>query len=132
MELIDMKRLKVSDSQTRDTGILFGVISVFLGLYSPYKFWFFIAIGILLITLLIPILLKPLAFLWFEFSKLLGWVMSRIVLFVIFYGLVTPVGLIRKAIGKDSMRLAEFKKGGKTAFTQRNHEFSSSDLKYPF
>ena len=86
MELIDMKRLKVSDSQTRDTGILFGVISVFLGLYSPYKFWFFIAIGILLITLLIPILLKPLAFLWFGFSKLLGWVMSRIVLFVIFYG----------------------------------------------
>lgn len=132
MELIDIKALKVSDIQIRETGILFGVISVFLGMYTTDKFWFFIAIGLLLVTLLIPILFKPLAFLWFGFSKALGWVTSRIVLLVIFWGLVTPMGLIRKAMGKDSMRLHQFKIGGKTAFTERIHEFTASDLKYPF
>ena len=132
MGLIDIKALKVSDNQIRETGILFGVISVFLGLYTTNQFWFFIAIGILLVTLLIPKLLKPLAFLWFGFSKALGWVTSRIVLFVIFWGLVTPMGLIRKVMGKDSMRLRRFKRGAKTAFTERNHEFMASDLKYPF
>jgi hypothetical protein len=123
MGLIDMKTLKV---------ILFGVISIILGLYTANKFWFFIAIGILLVTLLIPILLKPLAFLWFGFSKALGWLTSRIVLFVIFWGMVTPMGLIRKLMGKDSMRLCQFKKNDKSAFTERNHEFTASDLKYPF
>jgi len=132
MGLINKKALNVSDIQIRETGILFGAISVFLGMYTTDIFWFFIAIGILLITLLIPILLKPLAFLWFGFSKALGWVTSRIVLFVIFWGLVTPMGLIRKAMGIDSMRLRQFKKGGKSAFTERNHEFMASDLKYPF
>jgi len=132
MGLIDIKALKVSDIQIKETGILFGTISVFLGLYTTDKFWFFIAIGTLLITLLIPILLKPLAFLWFGFSKALGWVTSRIVLFVMFWGLVTPMGLIRRAMGKDSMRLRQFKKNGKSAFTERNHEFTASDLKYPF
>ena len=132
MGLIDIKALKVSDIQIRETGILFGVISIFLGLYSADKFWFIIAIGILLVTLLIPMLLKPLAFLWFGFSKAFGWVTSRIVLFVIFWGLVTPMGLIRKVMGEDSMRLRQFKKNGKSAFTDRNHEFTASDLKYPF
>ena len=132
MGLIDIKALKVTDIQIRETGILFGVIAVFLGLYTTNQFWFFIAIGILLVTLMIPILLKPLALLWFGFSKALGWVTSRIVLFVIFWGLVAPMGLIRKALGKDSMRLRQFKKGGKSAFTERNHEFTASDLNYPF
>lgn len=132
MGLIDTKALKVSDIQIRETGILFGAISVFLGLYTTDQFWFFIAIGILLVTLLIPILLKPLAILWFGFSKALGWMTSRIVLFAIFWGLVAPMGLIRKALGKDSMRLHQFKKGGNSAYTERNHEFMASDLKYPF
>jgi uncharacterized membrane protein len=132
MGLIDIKALKVSGIQIRETGILFGVISVFLGLYTDDKYWFFVAIGILLVTLLIPILLKPLAVFWFGFSKALGWVTSRIVLFVIFFLLVVPMGLIRKAMGKDTMRIRQFKKGGKSAFTERNHEFTASDLKYPF
>lgn len=132
MGLIDIKALKVSGNQIRETGILFGVISVFLGLYTTDSYWFFIAIGFLFVTLLIPKLLKPLAFLWFGFSKVLGWLTSRIVLFVIFWGLVTPMGLIRKAMGKDTMHLRQFKKGDKSAFTERNHEFVASDLKYPF
>jgi uncharacterized membrane protein len=132
MGLIDIKALKVSGIQIRETGILFGVISVFLGLYTDDKYWFFVAIGILLVTLLIPILLKPLAVFWFGFSKALGWVTSRIVLFVIFFLLVVPMGLIRKAMGKDTMRIRQFKIGGKSAFTERNHEFTASDLKYPF
>ncbi len=132
MGLIDTKSLKVCDNQIRETGILFGAVSVFLGLYTTDQFWFFIAIVILLVTLLIINFLKPLAFLWFGFSKVLGWVTSRIVLFVIFWGLVTPMGLIRKAMSKDSMRLRQFKKGGKSAYTERKHEFTTSDLKYQF
>jgi len=127
-----MKAIKISDIQIRETGILFGIVLIVIGLYSADKFWFFTAIGILLVTLLIPSLIKPLAWVWFGFSKVLGWVTSRIVLLVIFWGLVTPIGLIRRAFGKDPLRLRQFKKGDNSAFVERNHEFSAADLKYPF
>ena len=63
--------IKISDIQIRETGILFGLVSILIGLYSADKFWFFAAIGILMVTLLIPSLLKPLALVWFGFSKML-------------------------------------------------------------
>jgi len=127
-----MRGIKISDIQIRETGILFGLVSILIGLYSADKFWFFAAIGILMVTLLIPSLLKPLALVWFGFSKMLGWVTARVVLLVIFWGLVTPIGLIRRAFGKDPLRLRQFKKGDNSVFVERNHEFSASDLKYPF
>lgn len=127
-----MRSIKISDIQIRETGIVFGLVTILIGLYSADKFWFFAAIGILLVTLLIPSLLKPLAWVWFGFSKMLGWVTSRIVLLVLFWGLVTPIGLIRKVFGKDPLRLRQFKKGDNSAFVERNHEFSAADLKYPF
>lgn len=128
----DMKFLKVNDLQIKETEVLFGIIAILIGLYSNNKIYFFIAIGILLVTLLIPSLLKPLAMFWFGISKALGWLTSRIVLFVIFWILVTPMGLIRRALGKDSLRIRQFKKGSNSVFTERNHQFSASDLKYPF
>jgi hypothetical protein len=127
-----MRGIKINDLQIRETGILFGIISILMGLYSADKYWFVAAIGILMVTLLIPSLLKPLAWGWFGLSRLLGWFTSRIVLLVIFWGLVTPIGLIRRAFGKDPLRLHLFKKGDNSAFVVRNHEFSASDLKYPF
>jgi len=127
-----MRGIKISDIQIRETGILFGLVLILIGLYSADKFWFFAASGVLLVTLLIPSLLKPLAWAWFGFSKMLGWVTSRVLLLVIFLGLVTPIGLIRRVFGKDPLRLRQFKNGDKSAIVERNHEFSSSDLKYPF
>lgn len=132
MGLFDMKTLKISKNQIIETGILFGIISIILGLYTTDKFWLFIAIGVLFVTLLIPSLLKPLAFLWFGLSKGLGWVTSGFVLLVIFWLLVTPIGLIRRVLGKDTLRLRQFKKNVNSAFVERNHEFSLTDLKFPF
>ena len=40
MELIDIKAMKVRNIQIRDTGILCGIVSVFLGLYTTDKFDF--------------------------------------------------------------------------------------------
>lgn len=127
-----MSKVKISDKRTIETGIVFGLIALFTGLYTTDKGWFIGAAGILLVALLFPLLLKPLAWLWFRFSTGLGWLTSRIVLFIIFWILVTPMGLIRRWLGKDSLRVHQFKKGKVSAFVDRNHEFTATDLKYPF
>ena len=59
--------------------------------------------------LLIPALVRPRSLqavyrVWMRLGEGLGWINSRIVLGVIFYGLFTPAGLIMRLRGKDPMR----------------------------
>ena len=46
-------------------------------------------------------LLTPLNILWFKFGKLLGSIVAPIVMGIVFFVVVTPIGFIMKIIGKD-------------------------------
>ena len=50
-------------------------------------------------------LLTPLNKLWFKFGIFLGKIISPIVMMIIFYGIVTPIGLIMKLLKKDILNL---------------------------
>ena len=55
-------------------------------------------------------------------------VMSRVVLTVVFFLVVTPVGLLRRLLGKDSLRVRAFKAGDESVMLTRNHVCSGADL----
>ena len=57
------------------------------------------------LALLAPRVLTPFNRLWFRFGMLLGAVVSPIVLGIIFFATVTPIGLLMRALGKDPLRL---------------------------
>lgn len=63
------------------------------------------AILIALLWLLVPGWLVPLNRAWFRFGLLLGRIVTPLVMGVVFFGVVTPIGLIRRALGNDSLRL---------------------------
>lgn len=115
-----------------ETGILLVMVLIIYGWYIEE--WKFAIIGaaVLLISLIIPVLFKPLAFLWFGLAKLLSFITSNLLLFLLFYLLVTPVGLFRKMLGKDSLKLKDFKRSTGSVLLERGHSFTSSDLKNPF
>ena len=50
-----------------------------------------------------PACLKPVHKLWMKLGHVLGWINTRIILGAIFFGVVTPMGLIRRLFRKDSM-----------------------------
>ena len=50
-------------------------------------------------------LLTPLNKLWFKFGIFLGKIISPIVMMIIFFGIVTPIGLIMKLLKKDILNL---------------------------
>lgn len=122
----------ITPKQTLETAMVFALVAISVGVYKNLLFLFYVAGALLLIALIVPYMLKPLAYLWFGLSKILGWVISRIILSVIYYVLVTPVGLIRRVIGADSLLLKCFGKNKKTAFKDRKHVFKAEDLLYPF
>ena len=64
-----------------------------------------LAVLFLLITVTIPQVLLPLNKLWMRFGLLLGMIISPIVLGIIFFGLLTPYGVIMRIMGRDELRL---------------------------
>jgi hypothetical protein len=50
-----------------------------------------------------PASLRPVHKVWMKLGHVLGWINTRIILGAIFFGVVTPMGLIRRLLRKDSM-----------------------------
>ena len=63
------------------------------------------AVTIPLLWRLAPRLLIPLNRSWFRLGLLLGRIVTPLLMGVVFFGVVTPIGLIRRMLGKDSLRL---------------------------
>lgn len=57
-------------------------------------------------ALVAPRVLAPAHRAWMALGNVLGWINTRIVLGLIFYGLITPMGLVFRLTGRDSMRRA--------------------------
>ncbi len=70
------------------------------------RLWLLIPGAVLLLAgVLKPSLLSPLNLVWFWIGKLLGMVVAPIVMMMIFFATITPIGLIVRWSGKDSLRL---------------------------
>jgi multisubunit Na+/H+ antiporter MnhG subunit len=123
---------KTTIDQNRDTGLLICLIMLVISFYTHKQTLLPSAIVILLVAMLCPGCFLPLARPWFGLSHLLGTLSSKLIFTLIFFLVVTPVGLLRKAAGKDAMQLKNWKDGKNTALNERNHRYVSSDLEHPY
>lgn len=96
--------------QLRSFGLLVGGIFVTIGLWpaivrgGPLRLWALVlGIGLVLPALIAPPSLRPIHRMWMVLANALGWVNTRLVLGVIFFGLITPVGLVRRLLSKDPL-----------------------------
>jgi hypothetical protein len=53
--------------------------------------------------LALPSTLRHIHLVWMKIGHVLGYINTRILLGVIFYGLITPMGMIMRVLGKDPM-----------------------------
>ena len=84
----------------------------------------------LLITVIIPRVLLPLNKLWMRLGLLLGMIVSPIVLGIIFFGLVTPYGVVMGMFGRDELRLKFTKKS--SHWISRSESIKSDSFKNQF
>lgn len=84
-------------------GLVFGLLLPWLW-GGAYPLWPWIAGGALALTGgLKPVWLSPLHRGWMRLALALGWLNTRLILGLVFYGCMTPVGLILRLAGKDSL-----------------------------
>lgn len=123
---------QITRKQIIDTGLVFALACIFIYIKWEFTPGLWISIGLLSVLLVFPILLFPVAYYWFSLARVLSWLSSRVVLIIIFFLVVSPVALVRKLMGKDSLRLQAFKKSNASAYFKKNRKFKNADLKYPF
>lgn len=123
---------QTQQDRNRDTGMAMALLLLIV--YAATRRPGYVASAglVLLITMTVPVVLRPLAVVWFGLSHVLGAVMSRVVMTVIFFGVVTPVGVVRRALGKDSMRLRDFRRGSGSVLVARDQRVSGTDLLNPY
>ena len=104
-----MDDIKISSN--RSFGIVFFIIFFLIALYpllsdQEIRLWALIISAIFLILgLLKSKLLTPLNKLWFRFGIFLGKIITPIIMGIIFFFVVTTIGLIMRLIGKDLLNL---------------------------
>ncbi len=84
--------------------LVFGVIIPLIRRHeSPTWIW---AIAVFFVTfaLVAPNFLNPIYQVWMRFGLALGWVETRIVLGLVFYVMMLPMGVVMRLLGNDPMR----------------------------
>tara|TARA_B100000700_G_C14596640_1_gene647109 strand:+ start:231 stop:626 length:396 start_codon:yes stop_codon:yes gene_type:complete len=94
--------------------------------------FFYSIIPITLIIMTFPNTLKPFSFLWYRFSFILGAVVSKIMLSLIFYCFLTPLSLVINLFRGDPLKLKQFKKDTESLFINKNKKYKKSDIIHPF
>ncbi len=136
MHLIE-KRMKfipdtITKEQAKDTGMAMVLICLIVALFAGKEIFYVLAIVLHLVNMIVPHIFKPVAKIWLGFSLLIGAVMSRVILSFIFLMVVLPVGFFRRMIGKDPLRLNEWKRNRTSVFKTREHGFTSEDIQHPY
>ena len=127
--LDEIKKIQSSKREVKNFGLTIGLILLLIAGFLFYKenalylmvlyiSAFFIGLGITL-----PKLLKPFYLIWMTFALALGWIMTRLILSLVFYLIITPIGLLTRLIGEDFLALKR-----KKLDSYWNHRNSSIEL----
>jgi len=109
-----MDEIKISSN--RSFGIVFFIVFLLIALYpllkdNDLRIWSLVISFIFLILGLINSkILTPLNRLWFKFGLLLGKFISPLIMGIIFFIVVTPIGIIMRLLKKDLLNLKYNKK----------------------
>ncbi len=101
----------VKISSNRSFGIVFFIVFLLIALYplintGEFRLWSLIISFIFLILgILNSKILTPLNKLWFKFGIFLGKIVSPIIMGIIFFFVVTPIGVLMRFFGKDVLNL---------------------------
>ncbi len=118
--------------QAKDTGMALVLILLILFYLTENRVYVGCAVAALVADMVWPRLYHWPAKAWFGLAAVLSTIMSKVVLTVVFFAVVTPIGALRTLTGADPMLIRKWKAGGESVFKERNHTFAAGDLKRPY
>ena len=106
---------KIKISSNRNFGLVFFVVFLIVALWplkseENIKLWSLaLSIIFFILGILNSKLLTPLNKLWFKFGILLGSIVSPIIMGIVYFLVVTPIGIFMRFLGKDLLKTSKVK-----------------------
>ena len=120
--------IKINSKDNITFGILFFILFLIIGLYplkseGLIRIWSVVlSLVFLIITIIRPNLFTFINKLWIQFGILLGKIISPVVMGLVFFFVVTPIGILVRIFKKDVMGL---KRGANTYWINREDKLQS-------
>ncbi|OGS44243.1 MAG: hypothetical protein A2539_02355 [Elusimicrobia bacterium RIFOXYD2_FULL_34_15] len=102
----EIKEIKSGKKQLRQFGIIFFVVFLVLSIaffkhsHKTWSIFLLLAVIFLAVGIFIPFYLKTVYKIWMGLGIIIGYFVSRIILTMLFYLVVTPISLFARIIGK--------------------------------
>ena len=106
---------KIKISSNRNFGLVFFIVFLIVALWplkseEDIRLWSLVlSIIFFILGVLNSKLLTPLNKLWFKFGILLGSIVAPIVMGIVYFLVVTPIGIIMRLLGKDLLKTNKIK-----------------------
>ncbi len=112
MPVTEMNNTKNQTSELRKFGVIMSICLAVLGGLFLWRgkgyYWCFFAISTLFLFfgLALPAVLRPVNRVWMTLSLIMGWFMSRLILIILFYLVLTPTAALLRMFGKDILNIS--------------------------
>lgn len=130
-----MEKLNLDKKTLRKFGVTMGIAFFIIALlllirhkYSPIP-TFIISAIFFISAFTMPALLRPIYVIWMKFAFILSWINTRLILFIIFYLIFTPFGIVMRLFGVDLLnrkidknKNSYWQKAAKITLHQLNYE----------
>jgi hypothetical protein len=125
-------RQTITREQARESGMALCLVCFLAGSLSHLRWLEITAVAVLLVDLIQPAIFTPFAFVWFGVANAIGALTSKVLLSLIFFLVVTPVGMVRRWLGHDLMMQKRWRRDTGSVLVVRDRLFSPEDLERPY
>jgi len=123
--------MKLTNKDLRNFGLVLAVVILLLWLlFRPALAWQWLAtveFAVILASLLAPVTLKPVHWLLSKFSQTISKVINPLILAIVFFLVVTPMGVLMRLFGYDPMGLKDTADTGSHRKTAEQHKSEHFD-----
>ena len=111
MIIEEIKKIDSSSRELRKFAVTMAIVLLLIGellswRQKPY-YWPFLVASVMfaLLDWLAPAILKPIHKAWMTLAILMGWCVTRVILIILFYLVLTPMGLLLRLLRKDILNI---------------------------
>lgn len=133
-----MEKLKLDKTTLKKFGITMGmaflVIAFFILIRHKHNIIpaSIISVVFFIFALTVPILLKPVYIIWMRLAYILAWINTRLILFILFYVIFTPIGVGIRLFGVDLLNRKIEKNKESYWIPKEKKEFNPLDYERQF
>ena len=117
----------IDNNKTKSLETLLVLVGALIVVFwiSPKKIYLLVALIFILIGVISPFLSAKISWVWLKFAELIGGVMSKIILSVVYFVFLVPIALLYRLTKKNPLFL---KRQEGSYYISRNKQYSPKDI----